>query len=413
MPDQVPPHSENAEQAVLGGILWDNGAFNEVREIIAGRDFYFGKNRLLFECMERILQVGTDLDAIILRDELEKTGNLEKAGGPAYLEQLVGYAMTSANIPHHAKIVSQKSQQREIIMIGQSMASAAMQDREEPSMIIESHRSKIDQLALVGHRGTSSLLDCLPRALSAPTSSIATGFDELDNLCPILPGDLAMLSAQTSFGKTSFAMQIAWQAMWKKQPAGVMIFSSENPDWKVCRRMLSHIQQRSYHTVSQEVEGWVKARMAQIFVDWQTTDVEKMISKCRADHSMGLIHLVIVDLFGHCSTSERTRSENDRLGVMIRKFKALSNTMPVLLLHQLNREAEKDGRPALRHLRDSGHLEQAIQIAWFLDAPEKPQMGNRDPYQVDLIIAKQSTGPRDFSIPFLFRPSTLTFEERQ
>jgi replicative DNA helicase len=417
------PHNLEAERSVLGAILLDNEAFHPAIEILEPGDFFLDSHRRLFTRMVGLSEENRAIDLITLHEELDRAGELEAAGGSAYLSSLVDGVPRVSNVDHYARIVKQKALLRNLIHASDNIINQALEAQEEADEVLDRAEQAIFSLAeeriKVGllplreiARATVPRLDELFERRQHITG-LATGFTDFDNLTSGLQSaELILLAARPAVGKTALALNIA-QHVAADQGKPAAVFSLEMAREALLFRLLcaeARVDSHKFRSgfLNREEMGRMTqalARLAEapIYIDdTPGMTVLEMRAKCRrlqAEHGLALI---VVDYIQLMSGRGRFENRNQEISSISRGLKALAKEMrvPLVAVSQLSRAPEQRGgdhRPQLSDLRESGSLEQDADVVAFIFRPEMyrdPEtIPDEDRGRAELIIAKQRNGP--------------------
>jgi len=428
----LPPHSLQAEEAVLGAVLKSPGSVVRVSDFLKPEDFYAQRNRHVFRAMVGLFADGQPIDYHSVGDRLAQLGMYEASGGLMYLSELSLATPTAAHIEHYGRIVERTSIMRQLIAKAQTIAEIAYRDNLDPDTALEKAEQLI--LSVAEKRVTRdfrSLEDVLTEYMEqiealadgeATRYGIPTGFMDLDKL---LGGfqrtDLIILAARTSVGKTSFALNLAVNAA-VKHNATVAIFSLEMSAEQLASRLLSmesgvdSPRIRSAHLNEQESRKLDAAMnhlaKAPIWVDdTPSIPIMELRSKARrlaAEHSLDMIVVDYLQLIA----SDGGESRVQELGQISRALKALARELrvPILALSQLSRAVEQRTPhiPQLSDLRESGALEQDADVVLFIYREEKYNPDTDKRGVADIIVAKHRNGPTG-QVQLLFLERTTKF----
>lgn len=418
---KVPPHSIEAEQSVLGGLMLDNTAWDKVIELISEEDFYRPGHQLIFREMTKLGRRNQPFDVLTMAEALKVVGDLENAGGEVYLFELAKTTPTVANIAAYAEIVRERSVLRQLIEASGEIAHTAFNpDGRDSKEILDNAESSIFKIAEQRDRGQgpvdiSSLLakateriDTLYHSEEAITG-LPTSFNDLDDMTSGLqPGDLVIVAGRPSMGKTTFAMNIAEHAAIKsKKP--VLVFSMEMPGESLAMRMMSslgHIDQHKVRTGKLNDEDWPRLASAvsmlseaQLFVDDSASmsPAELRARARRLARSKGQLGLIVIDYLQLMHVPGFREGRVGEITEISRSIKALAKELhvPVVALSQLNRSLEQrsDRRPVMSDLRESGAIEQDADLIIFIYRDEVYNEESPDKGIAEVIIAKQRNGP--------------------
>jgi replicative DNA helicase len=416
---KVPPHNIEAEQAILGGILINNDAMNQVMDILSPDDFYREANMSLFEGMVELYNYGEPIDIITLSQYLTKKDLLEKAGGTDYPASLVEAVSTSAGITHHAQIVKNLAVRRKLISKCSAISEACFQDWEETENLLEMAEQSIFDIAEEQIReGFESLHEVITdsfkklestAAIEGYLTGVPTGFTDFDRLTAGLqPSDLIIVAGRPSMGKTALALNIGYHAA-KTTEKGVAIFSLEMSKQQLGLRLLGFdagIDATKLRTGFLRDKEWARLTVSAnhlselpIFIDDSSAvTVLEMKAKCRRLKKKHDLTLVIVDYVQLIHGRRSAESRQLEMSEISRSLKAMAKDLdvPVMALSQLNRKVEDrpNKRPQLADLRESGALEQDADVIAFIYRDEMYHPDSEENRNVaEIILGKQRNGP--------------------
>jgi replicative DNA helicase len=427
---RLPPHSVEAEQSLLGGLMLDQRAWDQIADVLTVDDLYRADHRLIFSAVADLVERNQPPDAVTVSEYLQRNGQLEAAGGLPYLARLVEDTPSAANIRAYARIVRERAMLRQLIEIGGDIAASANASTGlSVEEIVDLAEQRVFEIADGGQRrgtGFVQLKQILPKTidrldvLSHSTSDItgvSTGFTEMDRMTSgFQPGELIIIAGRPSMGKTTLAINIAENAAIGKQvPAG--IFSMEMSAEQLSFRMLSsigRISQSRLRNGKLSDEDWPRVDSAvsmmsnaPIFIDdggaLTPTDVRSRARRLKREHGLGLI---VVDYLQLMQVSGTTENRATEISEISRSLKALAKELhvPVVALSQLNRSVEQrnDKKPVMSDLRESGALEQDADVIVFIYREEVYEKDTPRKGVADIIIAKQRNGPvGEFHLTFL------------
>jgi len=417
---RVPPHNIEAEQSVLGGILFDNQALSRALEQIkTGEEFYKPAHRIIYSAFLDLFEKGDPIDMMTVNETLKKNKKISEAGGLDYLAELMDIFPTSANVGIHAKIVKEKALLRRLITTAGELVNLGFEDSESVDEVIDRAEQMIFELAEDRlERGFADLkelihdtnehLDQLASRKELVTG-IATGFKKLDEMTAgFQGGELIVLAGRPSMGKTALSINITENVSIDSDKV-VAFFSLEMSAMQLIIRMLSSISKVAMHKIRTgflSASDWTSIRSASerlyesnIHIDdapMQTVlDIRSKARRLKAEKGLDMIVIDYLQLL-----HSRGRSENRvlEIGEMTRSLKGLAREMdvPVLLLSQLSRKVEDrpNKKPQLADLRESGTIEQDADVVAFVYReeyyyPDKVEVQN----QAEVIIGKQRNGP--------------------
>jgi replicative DNA helicase len=419
--DRTLPHNLEAERSVLGAILIQNDSYNVAVELLRPEDFYRDAHRRIFEKIISLAERRMAVDFVTLKDELGRAGELDTVGGPAYVASLVDGVPKATNVEYYAKIVKEKSVLRSLISAANTILLDAYQADQEAAEILDRAENSIFQIAEGGiRRGFVSLEELAQESVEAIQKAheekklitgVPTGFSDLDSLTSgFQRGDLIIVAARPSMGKTSLALNIA-QHVGTKTGLTVGVFSLEMSREQLFLRMLSSEAQIDGHhlrTGYLKTDDWGRLTealgvlgQAKVFIDDSPgIGVLEMRAKSRrlAAEQRGL-HLLIVDYIQLMQGRGRFDNRTQELGSISRALKALAKelNLPVVVLSQLSRgpESRSDHRPQLSDLRESGALEQDADVVILIYREDKYNPDAENEGIAEIIVAKQRNGPTD------------------
>lgn len=409
------PESLEAEAAVLGSMMLDNQCIGDVIQHLNSASFYRIEHQIIFDALLTLFERGGGFDAIILRDELKKTGKLQESGGVEYLTQLINAVPTTANVLYYAEIVKDKALMRDMITASTSILNDAYEDGHIREKLDEAERKifEVTQKKLSGK--TANLKDLIHQVIENienPIKGLATGFYELDDMLGggLHKGDMIIVAGRPSMGKTSFALNIA-EHIAADNNLPVAIFSLEMGQRQLAERILcsrGHIDLQSIRRGSLEdgayetiVRSGSELSEKPLYIDDSSalTPLE-LKAKCRRLKSKYNIDCVMIDYLQLMSMGGRADSRQQEITTISRHLKAIARELelPVIVLSQLNRAAEgREGhRPRMSDLRESGSIEQDADVVLLLHREDYYHRGEpdyEDTKQAEVIVAKQRNGP--------------------
>ncbi|WP_420427080.1 replicative DNA helicase [Algiphilus sp.] len=426
IPVKQPPHSIEAEQSVLGGLMLNNNAWLDLAGRLSEDDFYREDHRLIFRGIRELLDVGKPCDFVTLSEYLRGRGSLDPAGGLSYLGSLANDTPSAANVLAYADIVRERAVLRSLIKVGQEIADLGFRPGEQSyADLMETAEQRVFAIREQGERGRQEFqhvgeaLDKVEARLEIlrerpdELAGVPTGLHDLDRkIHGLSKGDLLILAGRPGMGKTSFAMNIAEHiAIHEKKPVGV--FSMEmGADQLAMRILASYCRMDQSALRSGQIEDhqwdWLAQasrdiREAPLFID-ETPALSPLELRARARrmkrrHGLSLIVVDYIQLMQVPGTRENRTNEISQIS---RNLKALAKEMevPVIALSQLSREVEKreNKRPVLSDLRESGSIEQDADLVVFIyrDAYYRRKEGDPAAEQdnrTEIIIAKHRNGP--------------------
>ena len=437
------PSSTDSERAILGAIILDNGLVSQAIELLKPEDFYVPSHRRIFVAMIGLFERGAELNPILIGEELKKENALETVGGISFITNLTYGLPHSTNIIHYAKVVRGKSLLRRLIKTASKITNEALEEEDEPEIILDHAEHAIFELADERIRQgfthvkpvAEALLDKIQEMEGRQTvlTGLTTGFAELDEKTSGLQrNDLIIVAARPSMGKTSFALMLAQNAA-IETGAVVGMFSLEMSKEALVMRMLcsqGNIDAQRFRNGFLSRSEWAKIGESlgtladtKIFLD-DTPGISVLEMRAKARRlaaEQKRLDLIIVDYLQLMSGSnKRTESRQQEVSLISRELKGLAKELnvPLVALSQLSRapESRSDHRPQLSDLRESGALEQDADLVAFLyreeayKSPEERQSMPEDKKNVaELILAKQRNGPTG-TVELRFVPSSMRFD---
>jgi len=416
---KVPPHNLEAEQAVLGGILINNEAMNQVVDILSPDDFYREAHAALFDGMTRLYQRGEPIDIITLSEILTQQNVLEKTGGTDYLAMLVQAVTTSAGIAYHAEIVRSSSVRRQLISQCANISELCFQNQESTANLLEKAEQSIFDIAedqiREGFQSLKQVIDGSFKQLESAAqfegyvTGVPTGFGQFDQLTAGLqPSDLIVVAGRPSMGKTALALNIGYNAA-QKSGKVVAVFSLEMSRQQLGIRLLgldAGINATKLRTGSLRKDDWPRLtesadRLSDlpIFIDDSSAiSVLEMKAKCRRLKKRADLGLVIVDYMQLIQGRRSAESRQLEMSEISRSLKGLAKDLnvPVIALSQLNRKVEDrpNKKPQLADLRESGAIEQDADVIVFIYRDEIYNPNSEENRNIaEIIIGKQRNGP--------------------
>jgi len=435
--DRKPPQQVEAERAVLGAMLLNPDAVGPAIEILRDRPeetFYVRAHQLIYSAVLAILKRNEVVDVLTLNAQLERDGQLDHAGGTAYLAELSGAVATSANVEYYAKLVLDAALLRRIISTCTRVASEAYNPTDEVTTLLDKAESEIFSIAeqrqtnpiwQVGellHDGINRIEEQM-RAQTGITG-LASGFKDLDELLSgFQPSDMVILAARPSVGKTALALNVATHASLKLNQ-GVLLFSLEMSKEQLVQRVLCMVGQintkklrqgfMATHEFAKVQHAADQLHTAPLFIeDTPNISVLELRSKARRHAANKPCDLIIIDYLQRMRGIGRSESRQVEIAEISRSIKGIARELrvPVIALSQLSREAEKDdaGMPKLSHLRESGAIEQDADVVMMLSRPPAHEAeGNEN--MIKLNVAKQRNGPTGI-VSLLFEKDIQRFRD--
>jgi replicative DNA helicase len=422
-----------AEQSVLGGLLLDNSAWDRVGDLLGESDFYRFEHRLIYTATSALVNASKPADVITVFEQLQSLGKAEDCGGLVYLNALAQSVPSAANIRRYAEIVRERSVLRKLVAASDEIATSAFNPQGRPvAQILDEAEGKIFRIGEEGSRSRQGFqsMDQLVVALidrvnelhengAEEVTGVRTGFYDLDRLTAGLQaGDLIVLAARPSMGKTALALNIG-EHVAVKEGLPVVVFSMEMGASQLALRMvgsLGRIDQNHLRTGALRDDEWGRLSEAveklgkvSLFIDesGSLSPAELRARARRQARQCGQLGLIVVDYLQLMSGSDgNDENRATVIGEISRGLKSLAKELkcPVIALSQLNRSVESrtDKRPMMSDLRESGAIEQDADVIMFIYRDEYYNKDSKEPGVAEIIIAKQRNGPTDtFKLTFL------------
>ncbi|QET02010.1 MULTISPECIES: replicative DNA helicase [Cupriavidus] len=421
---KVPPHSIEAEQSVLGGLLLDNAAWDRIADFLSESDFYRFDHRVIFQSIARLISATKPADVITVYEMLQVAGKAEEVGGLAYLNSLAQNTPSAANIRRYAEIVRERSVLRKLVTVADDIASAAFAPKgREVRELLDEAESKVFAIAEEGSRGQQGFQEIQPlltqvveridelyhRDSTSDVTGVPTGFIDLDRMTSgMQAGDLIIVAGRPSMGKTAFSLNIG-EHVAVEQGLPVAVFSMEMAGTQLAMRMLGSVGRLDQHRLRTGRlldEDWPRLthaiqRMndAQLFID-ETPALNPMELRARSRRlarQCGQLGLIIIDYLQLMSGSGGGENRATEISEISRSLKGLAKELncPVIALSQLNRSLEQrpNKRPVMSDLRESGAIEQDADVILFIYRDEVYNPDSQDKGTAEIIIGKQRNGP--------------------
>jgi len=418
---KIPPHSIEAEQSVLGGLMLDNRAWDQIADRLRETDFYRHDHRLMYRVMNRLAEQGKPIDVLTVSESLRELHELENVGGEVYLFELANNTPSVANIKAYADIVRERSVLRQLIGTANEIASHAFnpQGRSSVELLDEAERQVFAISEQGAHNGgpvnindflakTMERIDTLANS-DDPLTGVATGYHDLDDMTSGLQSsDLIIIAGRPSMGKTTFAMNIAENVVMKSK-LPVLIFSMEMPGESIVMRLLSslsRIDQLKIRTGKIEEQDWPRVMSTvsmlsevPLFIDdtpaLSPAELRSRARRLAKEH--GQLGMIVIDYLQLMQVPGSNENRTAEISEISRSLKSLAKELqvPVVALSQLNRGLEQraDKRPIMSDLRESGAIEQDADLIVFIYRDEVYNDNSPDKGTAEIIIAKQRNGP--------------------
>jgi replicative DNA helicase len=429
---KVPPQAKDLEEAVLGAIMLEKGAFDTVVEILKPECFYVDSHQKIFKAMQSLANKSQPIDILTVVEELRFKEELDLVGGPYYVTKLTNSVVSSANIEAHSRIVLQKFIQRELIRISGEIIADAYEDSTDVFDLLDQAESKIYEVTSSHLRNNYETIDSVLvktiqriedlRHKNEDITGVPSGFKSLDRITyGWQPTDLIILAARPSVGKTALALNLARNAaLHASKPTPVAVFSLEMSAGQLVQRILSAESEiwlekiargkMEEHEMKQlYARGIQRLAQAPIFIDdTPALNIFELRAKCRRLKNANNIGLIIIDYLQLMSGTGENRNGNreQEISNISRNLKGLAKELqvPIIALSQLSREVEKrkegNKMPQLSDLRESGAIEQDADMVCFMYRPEyydvtQNEMGESNRGETHIRIAKHRNGSLD------------------
>lgn len=417
--ERIPPQDLDAEQSTLGGMLLSKDAIAEVAEVASVRDFYLPKHAIIFAAIVDMCEKGEPADPITVAAELTRTGMLTRAGGAAYLHELVQLVPTAANAEYYATIVHDRAVLRRLVEAGHRITHLGYAGEGTANEVVDA--AQVEMLGVTEERTSEdyqALTDIMEGALdeieaigsrSGGMTGLSTGFKDIDNLTNGLhPQQMIIIAARPAMGKSTLALDIARHAAVHNGMPGVF-FSLEMSKNEIAMRLLSAEARVALHHMRSGTmtdDDWTRLarRMpdvsaAPLYIDDSPNlTMMEIRSKCRRLKQQKQIRFVVIDYLQLMqSGAGRSESRQQEVSDMSRNLKLLAKELdlPVIALSQLNRGPEQrvDKKPQVADLRESGSIEQDADMVWLLHREDAYDKESARAGEADIIVGKHRNGP--------------------
>ncbi len=422
---KLPPHSIEAEQSLIGGLLLDNAAWDRIADAVIERDFYRDDHRRIYAHIARLIENGRPADVVTVYESIEKSNEVDATGGMSYLAEIADNTPSAANIRRYAEIVRERSVLRQLVTVGDEIATNALNpEGREVEKLLDEAESRIFEIAESGNRANSgfiSIQSTLAQAVDriqelydrdnpSDITGVPTGFIDLDKMTAGLQGgDMIIVAGRPAMGKTTFALNIA-EHVAVNEGLPVAIFSLEMPATQLAMRFIAsigRIDQHKLRTGRLNDEDWERLTMAlgklneaPIHID-ETGGITSNMLRTRARKLArqygGKLGLIVIDYLQLMSSSREGENRASEISEISRNIKSLAKELnvPIVALSQLNRALEQrpNKRPVMSDLRESGAIEQDADIIIFLYRDEVYNPDSADKGLAEIIIGKHRNGP--------------------
>ncbi|MDQ5881241.1 MAG: replicative helicase [Pseudomonadota bacterium] len=421
---RIPPHSIEAEQSVLGGLLLDNQAYDKISDLVSEGDFYRDEHRRIYRAIQRMLERAKPVDVVTVAEAIDAAGDTEHTGGLAYLGELAQNTPSAANIRRYGEIVRERAILRQLVTAGDEIASSALNPLgREPKTLLDEAEAKVFAIAESGMRHQTGFQHINPlltqvveriqelhdRDNPSDITGIPTGYNDLDKMTSGLqPGDLVIVAGRPSMGKTSLALNMA-EYVAIDYGAPVAVFSMEMGGAQLAMRMLASVGRLDQHRVRTgklNDDEWSRLSYAlgkihekAIYID-ETPALNPIDLRARArrlHRQCGKLGLIVIDYLQLMSGSSQGENRATEISEISRSLKSLAKELecPVIALSQLNRSLEQrpNKRPVMSDLRESGAIEQDADVIMFIYRDEVYNPDTQEKGSAEIIIGKQRNGP--------------------
>jgi replicative DNA helicase len=423
---KVPPHSIEAEQSLLGALLLDNQAFDRVADLVTAEDFYRDDHRRLWRHIAKLIEAGKPADVVTVSESIEASEDKDKTGGPAYLGALAQNTPSALNIRRYAELVRERAVQRRLAQVATSIAEDALNPAgKEVGQLLDEAESRIFQIAESGARRDQGLLEIKPvlakvferidhlyhRENPSDVTGVPSGYTKIDQMTSgMQPGDLIIVAARPSMGKTALALNIA-EHVAVDNGLPVAIFSMEMSATQLAMRMLGSIARVDQHKMrtgrlndkewGELSDAMGKLHETPLFIDegGALTALEVRARARRLKRQYSKLGLIVIDYLQLMASTTQGENRATEISEISRSLKAMAKELdvPVIALSQLNRAVDQrpDRRPVMSDLRESGAIEQDADVIMFIyrEVVYKPDLPEDQRGLAEVIIGKQRNGP--------------------
>lgn len=422
---KLPPHSIEAEQSLLGGLLLDNSAWDRIADIVTEGDFYRDDHRRIFRHIARLIERARPADVVTVFESIEKSNEVEQAGGLAYLGEIANNTPSAANIRRYAEIVRERAVLRHLVTVGDEIAASALNPAgRDAKTLLDQAEAKVFEIAEAGARSTQGFVPIQPllgqvvdriqelyeQENPSEVTGVPTGFADLDRMTSGLqPGDMIVVAGRPSMGKTAFALNIA-EHVGVDLGLPVAIFSLEMSGPQLAMRFLSSVGRLDasrIRTGRLNDDEWDKMTVAlgklhgaPIHIDetgaLNVTDLRARARRLARQFG-GKLGLIVIDYLQLMTSTRDNENRATEISEISRSIKALAKELqvPVIALSQLSRKVEErnDKRPLMSDLRESGAIEQDADIILMMYREEYYKPDTQEKGTAEVIIGKHRNGP--------------------
>jgi replicative DNA helicase len=421
---KLPPHSIEAEQSLIGGLLLDNSAWDRIGDVVAEADFYRDDHRRVFAHIRKLLEMGRPADVVTVFESIEKSNEVEQTGGLAYLGEIANNTPSAANIRRYAEIVHERAVLRKLVSAGDEIAASALNPAgRDVKQLLDEAEARVFEIAESGAKSTQGFV-AIPTVLGevvdriqqlydrdnpSDVTGVPTGFVDLDKMTAGLQaGDMIVVAGRPSMGKTAFALNIA-EYVGVEQKLPVAIFSLEMSGPQLAMRFLSSVGRLDQHklrTGRLGDEEWDKMTVAlgklhdaPIHIDdsGAINAIDLRARARRLHRQFGQLGLIVIDYLQLMSSTRENENRATEISEVSRSIKALAKELqvPIIALSQLSRKVEErnDKRPLMSDLRESGAIEQDADIILMMYREEYYKPDTQEKGVAEVIIGKHRNGP--------------------
>ena len=421
---KLPPHSIEAEQSLIGGLLLDNTAWDRIADMVSESDFYRDDHRRIFSHIRRLVETGRPADVVTIYESIEKANEVDQTGGLAYLGEIANATPSAANIRRYAEIVHERAVLRKLVTVGDEIAASALNPAgRDVKLLLDQAEQKVFEIAEAGNKSTQgfeAMPDLLGKVVerievlynrdnASDITGVPTGYHDLDKMTSGLqPGDLIVVAGRPSMGKTAFALNIA-EHVGVETRLPVAIFSLEMSGPQIATRFLSSVGRLNQNTLrsgrltdddwDKMTNALGKLHEAQIHID-ETGAINATDLRARArrlHRKCGKLGLIVIDYIQLMTSTKDNENRATEISEISRSIKALAKELvvPIIALSQLSRKVEErnDKRPLMSDLRESGAIEQDADIIMMMYRDEYYNKDTKDPGVAEVIITKHRNGP--------------------
>ena len=421
---KLPPHSLEAEQSLIGGLLLDNTAWERIADLVTEDDFYRDDHRRIYHHISKLVDYGKPADVVTVFESLEKNGETEQAGGLAYLAEIANNTPSAANIRRYAEIVHERAVLRKLVAVGDEIAASALAPSgKDTKVLLDEAEARVFEIAEAGARhgsgfqvmqpilkqGVDRVQELYDRDNPSEITGVSTGFMDLDDKTSGLQAsDMLIIAGRPSMGKTSFALNIA-EHVAVEQHLPVAIFSMEMPGTQLATRFIASVGRIDMQKIRNgrlSDDDWQRLTMAMqklydapLYIDEPPglNPIDLRARARRLARQCGKLGLIIIDYLQLMNGTRDADNRATELSEISRSVKALAKELrvPIVALSQLNRSLEQrpNKRPVMSDLRESGAIEQDADIIMFIYRDEVYNPDSPDKGSAELIIGKHRNGP--------------------